>query len=370
MAGGVLKLSWTDFERNCPSTFQQLWNNNEFTDVTLATEDNGQIQAHKVILSSSSPFFRKLLCRNPHQNLLIYLKGVQLRDLESVLQYIYKGSCEVLNENIEDFIRTGRDLHVEGLVEKGGEVEEQALDEGSVNENSEFHEPVIKDEIVSEVFEDLNNDSEENDLDTKNLPKHSTLKLNVLGTKLIEYEQSDGVNAILHTEEEQIVDRQWDSQEQEGILIKCDQCEYIPKGNVSVRRINLKQHKEAIHQGTKYDCNHCEYKAGYKTNLREHMLRMHETRKFKCDQCDYKASLYYRLKQHIESQHAGLRYKCEECDYKVGRKDTLAKHFNKNHVKVFCDMCDVKPCSKIEMKQHKDSEHTGLAEKIVQFFNN
>ena len=368
MTCGVVKLSWTEFERHCPSTFQQLWKNTEFTDVTLATEDNGQIQAHKVILSSSSPFFRNLFSRNPHQNLLIYLKGVQLRDLESVLQYIYNGSCEVLNENIEDFIRTGRDLHVEGLVEKIVEVEDQAFDDENAIENNEFHGPLIKDEIVTEVFEDLNNESEEKDLHSKNVPDHSTPQSNKLDIKTIE-DQNDGVDGILHTDEEQVLDRKLVAQEREGILIECDQCEYTPKGNISVKRINLKQHKEAMHQGTKYDCDHCEYKAGYKTNLREHMQRMHEAKKFKCDQCDYKASLYYRLKQHIESQHAGLRYKCEECDYKVGRKDTLAKHFNKNHVKVFCDMCDVKSCSKIEMKQHKDSEHKGLAEKIVQFFN-
>ena len=133
---------------------------------------------------------------------------------------------------------------------------------------------------------------------------------------------------------------------------------------------NLKQHKEAIHQGTKYECNHCEYKAGYKSNLKAHMERMHKENKLKCDHCDYKASVYSRVKQHIENQHADLWYKCEECDYKVGRKDTLAKHFNKNHVNVICGMCDITPCSKLEMKQHKDIQHTGLAEKIVHFFNN
>ena len=66
MAGEAVTLSWTDFERNCPITFQRLWETNEFTDVTLATEDDGQIQAHKVILSSASAFFNTNLLASPN----------------------------------------------------------------------------------------------------------------------------------------------------------------------------------------------------------------------------------------------------------------------------------------------------------------
>ena len=61
-------LSWNEFATNAPKTFKQLWREQDFTDVTLATEDDQQIKAHKVILSSSSDFFRNLLLRNPHPN--------------------------------------------------------------------------------------------------------------------------------------------------------------------------------------------------------------------------------------------------------------------------------------------------------------
>ena len=44
----------------------------DFLDVTLASEDRKQIEAHKVILTVSSPFFQNLLKKNKHPHPLIY----------------------------------------------------------------------------------------------------------------------------------------------------------------------------------------------------------------------------------------------------------------------------------------------------------
>ncbi len=63
MADGKFTLSSNYFEANTPTTFRKLWNDQDFTYVTLATVDNKQIKAHKVNLSYCSP----------HQNPLLYL---------------------------------------------------------------------------------------------------------------------------------------------------------------------------------------------------------------------------------------------------------------------------------------------------------
>ena len=88
-----------------------------FTDVTLATVDDQQIKAHKVILSALSPVFRNILLRNPHQNPLIYLMDVQYYDLKLLLQYIYHGECQVTNEELMNFIKIGEKLQINGLTE-------------------------------------------------------------------------------------------------------------------------------------------------------------------------------------------------------------------------------------------------------------
>ena len=51
------------------------------TDVTLVCEDGHQIEAHKVILSLSSPLFENLLKRNKHNHPMIYMRGMKSEDL-------------------------------------------------------------------------------------------------------------------------------------------------------------------------------------------------------------------------------------------------------------------------------------------------
>ena len=66
-------LRWNDFETNISSAFKEIREEKDFFDVTLACDDD-QIQAHKVILSACSPFFRTVLKRNRHEHPLLYLK--------------------------------------------------------------------------------------------------------------------------------------------------------------------------------------------------------------------------------------------------------------------------------------------------------
>ena len=47
-----LCLQWNDFRENVNSTFEDLREGREFTDVTLACEDGLQVEAHKVVLIS------------------------------------------------------------------------------------------------------------------------------------------------------------------------------------------------------------------------------------------------------------------------------------------------------------------------------
>ena len=76
-----LCLKWNDFQENLNSAFGGLREDTNFTDVTLACADGKQVEAHKVILAASSPFFQNLLRRNKHPNPLIYMRGVKSNDL-------------------------------------------------------------------------------------------------------------------------------------------------------------------------------------------------------------------------------------------------------------------------------------------------
>jgi len=109
-------LRWNDFESNISVAFRELRDDKDFFDVTLACDDE-QIQAHKVILSACSPFFRNILRRNPHQHPLLYLKGVKYSDIQSVLNFMYHGEVNVAQEELNSFLAVAEELRVKGLTQ-------------------------------------------------------------------------------------------------------------------------------------------------------------------------------------------------------------------------------------------------------------
>jgi len=108
-------LRWNDFEVNFSNALYDLKEEKDFSDVTLACADN-QVEAHKVILAASSPFFKRILKENPHRHPLIYLKGIKYSDVEAVLKFIYQGEVNVEQANLETFLEVAEELEVKGLV--------------------------------------------------------------------------------------------------------------------------------------------------------------------------------------------------------------------------------------------------------------
>ena len=75
-----LCLQWNKFSLNTRSSFEELRNDTDLTDVTLACEDGELVEAHKVIIVTSSPFFSRLLEKNNNKNqshTLIYMRGMK-----------------------------------------------------------------------------------------------------------------------------------------------------------------------------------------------------------------------------------------------------------------------------------------------------
>jgi len=107
-------LRWNDFESNINIAFQEIRNEKDFFDCTLSCGPR-QIQAHKLILSACSPFFKNILKQNPHQNPLIYLKGVPFNELQYVLDFMYHGEVSVSQNDLNSFLSIAEELQIKGL---------------------------------------------------------------------------------------------------------------------------------------------------------------------------------------------------------------------------------------------------------------
>ena len=109
-------LKWNDFQSSVSQSFSKLRTESHFNDVTLVSEDGIQIAAHKVVLSASSSFFKKILIENPHANPLLYLGGIPSTYLRLVMDYIYQGELQIYQEHLDNFLDVAQKLGIEGLL--------------------------------------------------------------------------------------------------------------------------------------------------------------------------------------------------------------------------------------------------------------
>jgi len=117
-------LRWNDFAENVSGAFKELRTESDFFDVTLACTDSGTktLQAHKVILSACSNFFKSTFRQqtnaNKHPNPYIYLRGVTYTDLTSILDFIYNGEVNVAQEDLNSFLAVAEELQIKGLTNR------------------------------------------------------------------------------------------------------------------------------------------------------------------------------------------------------------------------------------------------------------
>ena len=125
-----LCLQWNDFRANISASFGHLRTDGDLTDVTLACEDGSQVEAHKVVLAASSPFFMDLLKKNKHNHPLIYMRGLKSNNLVAILDFLYRGEANILQESLDSFLALAEELQLKGLA--GGNGNDKKQEERSI----------------------------------------------------------------------------------------------------------------------------------------------------------------------------------------------------------------------------------------------
>ena len=108
-------LKWNDFKDIINSTFETLRKDLDLYDVTLVCEDGQQVEAHKIILAASSPFFTTVFKKNKHPHPLIYMRGMKSEDLVAILDFLYYGEANIYQANLENFLNIAEELKLRGL---------------------------------------------------------------------------------------------------------------------------------------------------------------------------------------------------------------------------------------------------------------
>ena len=94
---------------------KELMMNEDFSDVTLVTEDKKHIKANINVLSACSPVFKDILKKEKNSNQIMYLRGVQFSEMESIMQFIYLGEATFYEERMDEFIAVTKSLEIKEL---------------------------------------------------------------------------------------------------------------------------------------------------------------------------------------------------------------------------------------------------------------
>jgi len=148
-------LRWSEHNPQVMAIFHQMWEAGQLTDVTLATEE-GSFQAHKMLLSACSPYFRQLFLNNPCKRPTVFLKDVPASHMRLLLQYMYQGGIAVKHSELAEILKTASSLKIRGLT-----TAEEAGDNNNVtnNSNSSSVPPLVLEEDKFHQLETASNTS-------------------------------------------------------------------------------------------------------------------------------------------------------------------------------------------------------------------
>lgn len=110
-------LRWNNYLSHITFALDSLRTQEDLVDVTLSCEGK-KIRAHKVLLSACSSYFRDIFKENPCQHPVIIFKNVKYDDLIAIIEFMYQGEVNVVQDSLPSFLNTAELLSVQGLTDR------------------------------------------------------------------------------------------------------------------------------------------------------------------------------------------------------------------------------------------------------------
>ena len=235
-------LKWNDFQQNISTAYTEIRKNGDFSDVTLMSGDDQKIEAHRVILSSCSPFFMKILKKTKHPHPMIYMRGIKGKDLMALVDFIYHGETNIYQDDLDGFMSIAEELQLKGLTGSSQE-DETCFSEGVMNE-SQYNpaKMVTEQKIRRESPPDFT--TTEEDVVKRHFDNSGTVAIPDMNTSKVIPGNTDELDRHISTMIQKL---------DGSSMWSCTAC-----GKTSKQMYNIRQHIEAIHiEGMEHPCDQC-----------------------------------------------------------------------------------------------------------------
>ena len=238
-------MKWNDFTSNASKAFSSLRHEEYLHNVTLVSNDNHQVSAHKLVLSACSEYFRNIFKNNPSKHPLLCIDGVTKEDLTNILDYMYNGEVHVYQDDLDRFLTIGQRFKVQGLL--GGLPPKEATKDYKVVDVQDLKVEINEDDlrkITPSSEGDMTTDRAENITKEKVTFPISAENIDQIEEKISEFlEKMDSGN------------------------FRCTIC-----GKESNRSRNVKNHIETHMEGLSFPCERCGRSFRSRIGLYNHSL--------------------------------------------------------------------------------------------------
>ena len=351
-----VQLTWSDYLTSVSNSYIRHRAQDMFTDVTLVTDDNHQVSAHRIILCAGSEYFRKILEEKKHPHPMLCLEGISSGDLNIILDYIYMGELLIPESSLTSFLKIATRLKCSGLNSDIKSIKEDPnIIEKVEDENESFLEDDDVDIIITEA--------------EITQPQLNLTKIEDDGV----IEKEDGTFEFTKSSTEINL---------EGNLVQDSPVDF---GNIAENTENVPSEKsqrgspekdfnntnETLDMSPQY-CR-VEGKIYSYIELKEMKKRLFEQKEkgwLRCKYCNYKAKYTSHIMIHVEIHINNLEFDCSCCDKVFTTMEQLRAHIYRRKMKKEGNRQPLQAAKDVEDKAFKEGKHFIKANYLEEDYRN
>ena len=241
------------------------FNNTDFANVIIVCDDGSKILTNKILLSSFSPFLKRILLDRPEEVTLLKIEGAKYQEMELLLQFLCSGEARLTQFHVDQLCSLAQQLNISKFDPK------PKYD--NIKRNEQIEDDISKQEEFIEVS-----------LNPKNKGKSVSRKCEVCSKDF-----RTRVGYTQHVEAQHMGIRPY----------PCSYCDFKARYQSA-----LEVHVKSVHVGIKYPCDMCDYKGPLESHVKRHKDSVHGLgKRFPCMNCQRTYPLYETLKRHIREVH-------------------------------------------------------------------
>ncbi|KAL7638588.1 UNVERIFIED_CONTAM: hypothetical protein RMT77_011160 [Armadillidium vulgare] len=386
---GHLSLKWNNHSSSLLRSLTKVQSKEQYCDATIACQGK-YFPVHRIVLSTCSEYFEEIFERIQNQHPYIIFKDIEPREMELLLNYMYQGEVNVLQENLPMLIKAAEALKIKGLaVPDDIPVKEPPPTKKRSNNSNDYPQAKRRTEEKRKRRESneghSSNDNEESyssESYAKNLPKtdHSE-ELKVIKDEPIDtgYEDNDisksfeipnpitegkitdsetkiqdfsSLENVTYTKDGNIVQNEpfenqsssWSTYsegEQIGNLsVQDDICESLQEhSNWNIDRsldareeqignsFSINSASQSLNTNFPVRCRHCSFRSPNWKELHFHWLSKHSKDKpYSCSLCQFSCKFKQNLVIHMRIHSGEKPFKCTHCGTVFRHSNSLRRH--------------------------------------------